>query len=174
MREAELRRCRARQRSNHNLNPTRRHTSLFTRRILARGPQAIWQRWQPVLLAGVELECVHRSCALRAHAAARRAHTLVRFRASSGVGVELVCAALLRRKNLLYSIHAAARCVFTPWAVYAFLIFEDASAELDCESFMLWHAVPAHLPLDVRRAVQATCVALARHSGPQLKFEIPT
>ena len=45
-------------------------TRAFTLGTLARGPQALWRRWQPVLLARVELERVHRSCALRAHAGA--------------------------------------------------------------------------------------------------------
>jgi hypothetical protein len=57
--------------------------------------------------------------------------------------------------------------VITPWAVYAFIIFEDASAEPDCDSFMLWHAVPAHLPLDEQCKPRAwlTIVIAARSSS---------
>jgi hypothetical protein len=35
-----------------------------------------------------------------------------------------------------------------PWAVYAFIIFQDAEAERDGTSYMMWHMVPAHLPIE--------------------------
>ena len=36
----------------------------------------------------------------------------------------------------------------TSWSVYTYVIFEDAAAEDDGESFMMWHAVSAHIPLE--------------------------
>ena len=58
-----------------------------------------------------------------------------------------------------------------PWAVYTFILFQDAAAEPDGQSFMMWHAVSAHIPLEEQSKPQAW---LTIGIAAKLSFETPT
>ena len=58
-----------------------------------------------------------------------------------------------------------------PWAVYTFILFQDAAAEPDGESFMMWHAVSAHIPLEEQSKPRAW---LTIGIAAKLSFETPT
>jgi hypothetical protein len=58
-----------------------------------------------------------------------------------------------------------------PWAVYTFVLFQDAAAEPDGESFMMWHAVSAHIPLEEQSKPRAW---LTIGIAAKLSFETST
>ena len=59
---------------------------------------------------------------------------------SSNAYIQAVREERVRRVHLTDGGHS--------WCVYTFVVFEDAATEKDGESFMMWHAVSAHIPLD--------------------------
>jgi hypothetical protein len=78
-----------------------------------------------------------------------------------------------RRVDLHVDLHGDLKGVHTlkPWAVYTFILFQDAAAEPDGESFMMWHAVSAHIPLEEQSKPRAW---LTIGIAAKLSFETPT